>query len=132
MQVNELPEPRDEPLEACPTCGVSAIAHPSSRCLDYWVHTVFLGRELGPEDQPLPYSIAPAHPSLADLIDARRWPESFAVVQTSLGCTVDRKTARSRDYEHYEIVSAAEHLPLAVCRAAARTSPSGSSPLTIK
>jgi hypothetical protein len=132
MQFNELRQSCDEPLPMCPTCGVSAIAHPSSPCLDSWVHTAFLGRALGPEDEPPPYSTVPAHPSLDDLINAPRWPQSFAVVQTSLGCTVGRKTARSRDYEHYEIVSAAENLPLAVCRAAVRIPPNGDSALTIK
>jgi transcriptional regulator with XRE-family HTH domain len=114
----------------CPDCGCLATTHPPGACLDRWVHTAFLGQSI--TDKSPPYSVTPPHPSLEALIGAPLWPETFAVMLTSQGCTVGRKVGEAPDFENYEIVAAADNLPLAVCRAAVSASPSGNRRLHIK
>ena len=125
-------DPQEEAVPKCPECGVLATSHPAGRCLDRWVHTAFLGRTLTLHEQPPPYSTTPRHPALENVINAPLWPEAFAVMQTSLGCTVGRKVAGSIDYQHYRIVAAADSLPLCVCRASLCASPPGDTALEIK
>ena len=119
------------PVPRCPECGECATEHPAGRCLDRWVHTAFLGRTLTLLEQPPPYSTVPQHPALEDVIKAPQWPEEFAVMQTSLGCTVGRRLSTSIGYEDYEVVAAADNLPLAVCRAAPCAAGLGDKPLRI-
>lgn len=83
-------------------------------------------------EEPPPYSTVPRHPALEDVINARLWPEEFAVMQTSLGCTVGRRVSTSVGYEDYQVVAAAGSLPLSVCRAALCASPQGDKVLEIK
>jgi hypothetical protein len=76
----------------------------------------------------------PAHPALDEVINAPLWPDTFGVMQTSLGCTVGRRVSTAVDdeaYEHYEVIAAASNLPLSVCRAAL-CAPRGDRPLEIK
>ena len=118
-------------MSECPECGVPATEHPAGGCLDRWVHTAFLGRTLTAHEQAPPYSADPRHPALDDLINAPRWPEAFAVMQTTLGCTVGVKVSESPGYENYDVIAAAGNFPLAVCRAAV-CAPLGESALQIK
>ena len=120
---------------SCPFCGSLAHVHAASPCLDRWVHRTFLGRALGEHQQAPPYSATPRQQCLEEVIQAPRWPETFAVMQTSLGCTVGRLAGClmqvSEPYIDYDIVAAADNLPLAVCRAAV-CAPPGNVPLAIK
>jgi hypothetical protein len=102
----------------CPSCGTKATNHVAGECLDRWVHESFLGRSLAKHETPPPYSSLPQHPCLQDVINALKWSESVAVMQTSDGCTVGLHVGRSGDYLHFEVLVSADRLPLAVCRAA--------------
>ena len=115
----------------CPSCGVEATFHNAGACLDRWVHEAFLRLTTTPASQPPPYSASPRHPSLEEVIAARRWPRSFVVVQTSHGCTVSREVRRSSDTVYLHVVAAADNLPLAVCRAAVCVTDPGDTALKI-
>jgi hypothetical protein len=65
-----------------------------------------------------PYSALPRQPCLDDVMHACRWPPGFAVMQTTDGCTVGQELVRSAGAIEYDIVAAADNLPLAICRAA--------------
>ena len=120
------------PAARCPSCGVIPAEHDASPCLDRWIHEHFFRKALGKEEVAPPYSASPQQRCLDDLIDARMWPEGFAVMQTSLGCTVGRLVPRSEasdGYEYYDVVASAKTLPLAVCRAALSLSSAGNAPL---
>ena len=118
--------------QSCPSCDCEATIHVAGECLDRWVHHNFLGHNLSADETPPPYSSLPQHPYLNDVINARKWAESAAVMQTSDGCTVGVCVGRSGDYLHFEVITSANNLPLAVCRAAVSgLAAGGENPLAI-
>jgi hypothetical protein len=117
----------------CPFCGSAATTHVAGACLDRWVHESFLGRALTEHETPPPYSSLPPQDCLEDVIKAPKWAESIAVMQTSEGCTVGVRVRRSNDYVYFHIVTSANSLPLAVCRAAVSgLATGGENPLAIR
>ena len=123
-------EDPDVPL--CPACGLIATAHPPGPCLDRWVHGAFLQQQANPDSQVPAYSAVPQQRCLDTVINAPRWPESFAVFQTSQGCTVGRRVRQSTESVYFHTVASASDLPVAVCRAAAcAASEAGDRPLRI-
>jgi hypothetical protein len=119
--------------QRCPSCGCEATVHVAGECLDRWVHQTFLGRTLSENETPPPYSSWPQQPCLHDVIHAPRWAESAAVMQTSEGCTVGVSVGRSADYIHFGVITTANNLPLAVCRAAVcGLAAGGENPLAIR
>jgi hypothetical protein len=92
----------------------------------------FLQQQVNRDSEAPAYSAVPQQPCLDTVINAPRWPASFAVVQTSQGCTVARRVRRSAEKVYFHMVSSADDLPLAVCRAAVcAASEAGDRPLTI-
>jgi hypothetical protein len=119
----------------CPFCAVDAAEHDAGPCLDRWIHEQFFQKILAQGQLPPPYSASPQQPCLEALIEAPKWPQGVAVMQTSVGCTIGRRTPRGdrlEGYEYYHVIATAETFPLAVCRAAliCLSSP-GSVPLRI-
>ena len=123
---------KDPEIPLCPACALTATEHPPGPCLDRWVHMAFLQQQVNPDSEAPAYSAVPQQRCLDTVINAPRWPESFAVVQTSQGCTVARRVRRSAENVYFHMVSSAHDLPLAVCRAAVcAASETGDRPLTI-
>jgi len=105
----------------CPFCGVAAAEHDAGPCLDRWIHEQFFQQVLTHDQVPPPDSASPQQPCLEALIEAPKWPQGFAVMQTSVGCTIGRRVPRGdrlEGYEYYDVIATADTLPLAVCRAA--------------
>ena len=125
MSPNPVPDAR------CPFCESQATSHDAGPCLDRWVHEKFLRRD----GAAPPYSTLPRKACLDDVINAPRWPATFAVMLTTLGCTVgcldEESKLDSQHFLNYKIVAAAANLPLAVCRAAV-IAPAGNAPLGVK
>jgi hypothetical protein len=109
---------KDPEAPLCPACGLVATVHPPGPCLDRWVHTAFLQQHVDADSQVPEYSAVPQQRCLDTVIKTLRWPESFAVVHTSEGCTVARRVRANAENVFFHKVASAHDLPLAVCRAA--------------
>ena len=108
----------DPAAPACHECGVAATVPPPGSCLDGGSTRHSFNTHARGDSHVPPYSAMPQQRCLSVVIDAPRWPGSFAVIQTSQGCTVGRRVRGDVEYLYFHVVAAADNLPLAICRAA--------------
>lgn len=96
------PSANSIPTATCPFCRCPSSSHEANACLDRWVHEQFLGHTVSADESVPQYSTTLQDGALDPLINARRWPQGTAVIQTSHGCTVGLMVRRSHEYEHYD------------------------------